>query len=104
MSSTPAELEFPYSARRGSRTSENGEELPIVPDAFADQYRTLMREHIEALQSKCSEARIDYVLIDTSKPLDNALFQYLGNRQTVNPGAVNPCPFWPRRSSSGSRR
>ena len=33
-----------------------------------------MQEHIEALRTKCSESRIDYVLLNTSKPLDEALF------------------------------
>jgi hypothetical protein len=42
-----------------------------------------MREHIEALRSKFAEARIDYVLLDTSKPLDDALFHYLGNRERL---------------------
>ena len=79
----PAELEFPYADASRFEDLETGEELPIVPDAFADQYRKLMREHIEALRSKCSEARIDYVLLDTSKPLDDALFQYLGNRERL---------------------
>jgi hypothetical protein len=54
-----------------------------VPEVFAEQYRAMIREHIEALRSKCSESRIDYVLIDTSKPLDEALFQYLGNRERL---------------------
>ena len=62
---------------------ESGEEVPVVPEGFADQYRKLMQEHISALRSKCSDARIDYVLLDTSKPLDEALFHYLGNRERV---------------------
>jgi hypothetical protein len=54
-----------------------------VPENFADEYRRLMQEHIAALRSKCSDARIDYVLLDTSKPLDEALFSYLGNRERL---------------------
>jgi hypothetical protein len=50
---------------------------------FAAQYRKLMQEHIETLRSRCSDARIDYVLLDTSKPLDEALFAYLGNRERL---------------------
>jgi hypothetical protein len=51
-----------------------------VPENFADEYRRLMQEHIAALRSKCSDARIDYVLLDTSKPLDFALASYLSTR------------------------
>jgi molybdopterin-guanine dinucleotide biosynthesis protein A len=62
---------------------ETGEEIPVVPDSLADQYRKLMREHIDALTTKFSEARIDYVLLNTSRPLDDALFHYLGNRERL---------------------
>ena len=79
----PAELDFPYTQASRFEDLETGEEIPIVPDSLADQYRKLMREHIEALTTKFSEARIDYVLLNTSKPLDDALFHYLGNRERL---------------------
>ncbi len=79
----PAEIIFPYTDASRFEDLETGEELPIVPDSFGDQYRKLMGEHIEALRTKFSEARIDYVLLDTSKPLDDALFHYLGNRERM---------------------
>ena len=79
----PAELDFPYTEASRFEDLETGEEVPVVPDSFADQYRKLMREHIEALTTKFSEARIDYVLLNTAKPLDDALFQYLGNRERL---------------------
>ena len=40
-----------------------------------------MRAHIDALQSRFSEVRVDYTLLDTSKPLDHALFRYLSSRE-----------------------
>ena len=43
----------------------------------------MMQEHIDAFTTKCSEARIDYVLLNTSQPLDEALFTYLGNRERL---------------------
>jgi len=79
----PAELTFPYTEASRFEDLETGEEVPVIPDSFADQYRKLMREHIEALTARFSEARIDYVLLDTSKPLDDALFHYLGNRERL---------------------
>jgi uncharacterized protein (DUF58 family) len=78
-----AELDFPYSEASRFEDLETGEEVPVVPESFAEQYRKLMQEHIEAIRGKCSEARIDYVLLNTSKPLDDALFQYLGNRERL---------------------
>ena len=79
----PAEIEFPYNEASRFEDLETGEDVPVVPESFAEQYRKLMQEHIEALRTKCSEARIDYVLLNTAKPLDDALFQYLGNRERL---------------------
>jgi uncharacterized protein (DUF58 family) len=79
----PAEITFPYQEPSRFMDLESGEEVPVVPEGFADQYRKMVQEHIEALRSKCSESRIDYMLLDTSKPLDEALFHYLGNRERL---------------------
>jgi uncharacterized protein (DUF58 family) len=79
----PAEIDFPYKEASRFQDLESGEELPIVPEVFADQYRQMMKEHIDALTTKCSDARIDYMQLTTSKPLDEALFNYLGNRERL---------------------
>ena len=79
----PAEIEFPYTEASRFQDLESGEELPIVPEVFADQYRQMMKEHIDALTTKCSDSRIDYLQLTTSKPLDEALFSYLGNRERL---------------------
>jgi uncharacterized protein (DUF58 family) len=79
----PAELDFPYTDASRFEDLETGEEVPVVPESFAEQYRKLMREHIEALTTKFSEARIVYVLLNSEKPLDDALFHYLGNRERL---------------------
>jgi len=79
----PAEIDFPYRDASRFQDLESGEEIPVVPDSFADQYRKMIRDHIESIRAKCSESRIDYVLLNTSKPLDEALFSYLGNRERL---------------------
>jgi uncharacterized protein (DUF58 family) len=79
----PAEITFPYTDPSRFLDLESGEEVPVVPEVFADQYRKMMQEHIESIRAKCSESRIDYLLLDTSKPLDEALFAYLGNRERL---------------------
>jgi uncharacterized protein (DUF58 family) len=79
----PAEIEFPYKDSSRFQDLESGEEMPVVPEVFAAQYRKLMQEHIGAIRQRCSDARMDYVLLDTSKPLDEALFAYLGNRERL---------------------
>jgi len=79
----PAEIDFPYNEASRFEDLETGEEVPVVPESFAEQYRKLMREHIDALTAKCAEARIDYVQMNTGQPLDDALFHYLGNRERL---------------------
>jgi uncharacterized protein (DUF58 family) len=79
----PAEITFPYRDASRFQDLESGEEVPVVPEVFAAEYRKLMREHIEAMTRKFAEARIDYAQLDTSKPLDEALFMYLGNRERL---------------------
>ena len=79
----PAEIEFPYKDASRFQDLESGEELPIVPEVFAEQYRQMMKEHIDALTTKCSDVRIDYMQLTTSRPLDEALFTYLGNRERL---------------------
>jgi uncharacterized protein (DUF58 family) len=79
----PAEIDFPYTDASRFEDLESGEEIPVIPASFADEYRKMMQAHIESLRTKFAEARIDYVLLNTSKPLDEALFAYLGNRERM---------------------
>jgi uncharacterized protein (DUF58 family) len=79
----PAEISFPYDQPSRFVDLESGEEVPVVPDKFADEYRRLVQEHITALSTRCTDARIDYTLLRTTDPLDEALFSYLGNRERL---------------------
>ena len=79
----PAEIDFPYDEASRFQDLESGEQVPVVPEVFAKQYRQMVQEHIASLTAKCSESRIDYMQLTTSRPLDEALFHYLGNRQRL---------------------
>lgn len=76
-----AELEFPYRESSRFQDLETGEEIPVVPESLLQQYRELIQGHIEALRTRCSEIRVDYTVVDTSRPLDDALFSYLAHRE-----------------------
>jgi uncharacterized protein (DUF58 family) len=78
-----AELEFGFTDASSFEDLESGEQLPVVPEALRDQYVSLVRAHIDALTARFSEARIDYTLLDTSQPLDHALFKYLSTREKL---------------------
>lgn len=80
----PAELEFPFERASSFRDLESGEEIPVVPDKLRDEYRSLIRGHTSALESLFSANRMDYAVLDTSRPLDQALFRYLSTRQRLS--------------------
>ncbi|MDA1307148.1 MAG: DUF58 domain-containing protein [Acidobacteria bacterium] len=76
-----AELEFPYRESSRFQDLETGEEVPVVPESLLKQYRELIQGHIESLRAKCAEIRVDFSLVDTSRPLDEALFSYMAHRE-----------------------
>jgi uncharacterized protein (DUF58 family) len=79
----PAELDFAVDAPSSFEDLETGEQIPIVPEALAEQYRSLVRAHIDGLTERFSGSRIDYTLVNTSAPLDHALFTYLTTRERL---------------------
>ena len=78
-----AELEFEYEDASSFEDLESGEQIPVVPQSLAAEYRALIRAHIDALATRFSEHRIDYTLLDTAEPLDRALFSYLSSRERL---------------------
>lgn len=79
----PAELEFPYEDASAFEDLESGDQIPIVPEALRDEYRRMIRAHVDAISQRCTASRIDYALLDSSKPLDHALFTYLSVRERL---------------------
>jgi uncharacterized protein (DUF58 family) len=79
----PAEIDFGYEDASSFEDLESGEQLPVVPQSLAKEYRELVSAHIEALRAKFSEHRIDYTLLNTGEPLDRALFSYLSSRERL---------------------
>ncbi len=79
----PQEIDFSYEDASSFEDLESGEQVPVVPQSFRDQYRSLIQEHINTLTTKFSEQRIDYALLNTSEPLDRALFSYLSSREKL---------------------
>ena len=79
----PQEISFDYKDASSFEDLESREQIPVVPDSFRAQYRALVQEHINALQTKFSEQRIDYALLNTSEPLDRAMFSYLSSREKL---------------------
>ena len=80
----PAEIEFTFDDASSFEDLESGEQMPVVPDALREQYRAMIQEHITALTTKSAEQRVDYNLLNTSLPLDYALFNYISIRERLS--------------------
>jgi uncharacterized protein (DUF58 family) len=80
----PAEIDFSFDAAASFEDLESGEQLPVIPDALREQYRAMVREHIAALTSRANEQRVDYNLLNTTIPLDYALFNYMSIRDRLS--------------------
>ena len=63
------------------RDLESGALLDLSPARARENYRQAMDEHIRALRSGLGRRGVDYILVDTSTPLDFALFRYLSQRE-----------------------
>ena len=79
----PAEVDFPYDESTSFQDVETGRKVPVVPDKLRDQYRQLIKDHIEELSQLCNQNRIDYAFMNTKIPLDHALFKYLAMRHRL---------------------
>jgi uncharacterized protein (DUF58 family) len=78
-----AEIEFDFDEASGFEDLESGEVIPVVPEALREEYRSMIRAHVAAIAERCSAGRIDYTMVNTSSPLDQALFTYLSMREKL---------------------
>jgi uncharacterized protein (DUF58 family) len=79
----PAEVDFSFAEPASFEDLETGDQIPIVPDALAAQYRALVKGHVDTLAARASTQQVDYTLLTTSTPLDFALFRYLSSRDRL---------------------
>jgi hypothetical protein len=55
--------------------------LEVSPEYARNEYRKRIDGHIESLSSKARSAGMEYFLMDTSRPLDEGLREYLSVRK-----------------------
>jgi uncharacterized protein (DUF58 family) len=63
---------------------ETDQKIEVIPEYTKTIYRTKMEAHIEQLRSRTRGAGMDYRLLLTDQPLDEALREYLTLRQAGN--------------------
>jgi len=61
--------------------AEDETAMEVSPEYARNDYRTKMDSHLKTLAEKAAGAGLEYVFMDTSKPLDQGLRDYLAIRQ-----------------------
>jgi Uncharacterized conserved protein (some members contain a von Willebrand factor type A (vWA) domain) len=79
-----AELELPYADKVRFEGLEGEEALTTQPEDFAAAYRKEVADYCVKMRRSCESHDAHYVLIDTSKPLSEALGEYLSFRRRVH--------------------
>lgn len=79
----PRELAFDFDRPRTFEDLETGERIPVVPERIRDRYRGLIGSHVAEIARLLGEMEVDYCQIETSRPLDHALYDYLSRRQRL---------------------
>lgn len=78
------EIEFSFDESSEFIDLETGDVLPVDPKAVKEGYQAAMKEHLDTLSRNFRENRIDYALLDTTQPLDFALFDFLSARERMS--------------------
>jgi len=78
-----AEIEFEYDESATYEDMETGATVPVVPGRMREQYKQMMADHLEEISSLMIKNQIDYGLVRTDQPLDEALFRYLTMRERM---------------------
>jgi len=60
---------------------ESQDRIEVTPEYVRDEYRKKFDAHVEELRDKTRAAGMDYHLLATDRPLDDALREYLSIRQ-----------------------
>ena len=76
----PYELKFPFKGTWQFDGLEGEEELITQPERIREDYLTNLNAYLEELQSGCIGSGVDYTLVETSRPLDSLLSEFLETR------------------------
>ena len=79
----PAEISFTFDEAATYEDMETGAQIPVVPSRLRQQYKQMMDEHLESISKLMLQNQIDYALMPTDQPLDEALFKYLTRRERL---------------------
>ena len=79
----PYELTFPFETITFFESMEDDRRILAEPKSIKDLYISEINRFIEQFKQVCFENQIDYWLIDSSTPLDQALIKFLTRREST---------------------
>ncbi|MCF6157669.1 MAG: DUF58 domain-containing protein [wastewater metagenome] len=79
----PYELTFPFETITFFESIEDERRILAEPKSIKERYLSEMNRFLEKFRQTCFENQIDYLLIDTSTPLDQALIKFLSRREAA---------------------
>ena len=75
-----AELNFPFNEASEFIDMENNESYITSPAAIRKAYLNNLNEFLSYCKKKCQSSGVDYCLLNTAEPLDEALTSYMSKR------------------------
>ena len=75
-----AELNFPFNEASEFVDLESNETFITSPAAIRDAYLKNLNEFLDYCRKQCQSSGVDYCLVNSSKPLDEALSSYIAKR------------------------
>ena len=76
----PYELEFPFDGNVKFEGLEGYKPLMCQPRLLRQSYLEALNQHILAVKTACERNKVDYALINTRQPVENALQMFLQSR------------------------
>lgn len=76
----PAELNFDFESPAIFRDIESGRDMYIDPAAARENYRDMLKKHLDTAGTVCRKLGINYHLFATDRPFDLALLDFLHDR------------------------
>ena len=78
------ELDFPFNGTAKFHGLEGEEELVTQTDRLRDRYLDELEKFISGIRNSCTKAGVDYILVNTSDPVEHVLSGYLLQRSFMN--------------------
>lgn len=79
----PDEIHLPFEGDMVFESLEDDPTIGLDPQDIREEYQNAIQNHINSFRKDCNGLGVDYVFLDTSEPLDQALSYYLLKRKSL---------------------